>query len=129
MKIIFIILGYVYWHYGRAVYSLISIWKDFLIFTFHYFSLDKAFINFFQPWKRLDGEYPKHFDFQIYLSTFMVNTIVRIVGMFMRTLLIIVGLTSCLFMLILYPIVLIIWILLPFLIIFTFIGGIILLFK
>jgi hypothetical protein len=129
MKIIFIILGYIHWHYGRAVYSLISIWKDFLIFTFEYFSLNKTFANFFQPWKRLNSEYPKNFDLKIYLSTFMVNMIVRIIGMLMRALLIVVGLASCLFMLLLYPLVLIIWLALPFLIVFIFIGGIILLIK
>jgi hypothetical protein len=129
MKIIFIILGYIRWHYGRAIYSLIDILKNLLNFTFYYFSINKAFLNFFQPWKRLDSKYPKNFDFKIYLSTFIVNLIVRIIGMFMRSLLIVIGLIFYFIMLLLCPIILITWIILPFIIIFIFGLGIILIFK
>jgi hypothetical protein len=129
MKIIFIILGYLKWHYSKAISSLSDIWKNFLYFTSNFFSIKLLFQNFFDPWKRMTDSYPKNFDLKKYFYAFIANLIVRIVGMIMRTGLIIIGLASYIIMALLYPIILIIWILLPLFIITLIIIGLILIIK
>jgi hypothetical protein len=129
MKIIFIILGYLKWHYSKAISSLSDIWKNFLYFTSNFFSIKLLFQNFFDPWKRMTDSYPKSFDLKKYFYAFIANLIVRIVGMIMRTGLIIIGLASYIIMALLYPIILIIWILLPLFIITLIIIGLILIIK
>ncbi len=114
MRIIFILLGYIKWHYSRALYSLTKIWGTFLSFILSYFSIRLLFKNFFAPWKRMTESYPKHFNLKKYFFAFLVNSIVRIVGMIMRGALIIIGLFVFILLLILYPVALIIWLVLPF---------------
>jgi hypothetical protein len=123
MKTISIILGYLKWHYSKAISSLGTIWKNLLYFIFHYFSISLLFKNFFDPWKRMNDSYPKRFSFKEYLFSFLTNIIIRIVGMIMRTFLIIIGLTCYIILAIFYPIVLIIWLLLPFITLYLIATG------
>jgi hypothetical protein len=123
MKTIFILGGYLKWHYSKAISSLSNIWKNFLYFVFHYFSIGLLFKNFFDPWKRMADTYPKSFSFKGYLFSFLTNSIVRIVGMIMRTFLIIIGLTSYIILGLFYPIVFVIWLLSPFIIIYLIATG------
>lgn len=118
---ILIILGYLNWHYGKAVRSLSRVWQNLLFFVSEFFSLKLLFKNFFDPWKRMNDPYPKGFSFKKYLYAFLTNLIVRVVGMIMRAALIIIGLTACLTLIILYPVVLIGWLVLP-LIVLALIG-------
>ena len=121
MKIILIILGYLKWHYGKAVSSLADIWKNFLYFVSEFFSLKLLFRNFFDPWKRMTDGYPKSFDLRKYFYAFIANSIVRVVGMIMRSVLIVIGLSCYVLLALAYPLALIIWLILPLFII-TLIG-------
>lgn len=129
MKIILIALGYLKWHYGKAVYSLSGIWRNFISFTYNYFSIKLLFKNFFDPWKRMTDKYPTGFNLKLYFYAFLTNLIIRIVGMIMRTVLILAGLTCCILLVIFYPIVLIIWLLLPIITIFLLEKGVALIIK
>jgi len=129
MKIIAIILGYLKWHYGKAIFSIIQIWKNFLFFVFEFFSVKLLFKNFFDPWKKMSDTYPKNFDFKKYTYTFITNLIVRVVGILMRSGLIIIGLVSYLIMILLYPIVLMLWLFLPLIVIFLIYSGLFLIFS
>lgn len=116
MKSILIILGYLKWHYGKAVISLSKIWKNFLFFMAEFFSLRLLFHNFFDPWKRMSDNYPKSFNLKKYFYAFLTNLIVRIIGIIMRTLLIIIGLLSLFGLILIYPLAIIIWLILPLII-------------
>ena len=124
MKTTLIILGYLKWHYGKALSSLTAIWKNFIIFTYNYFSIADLFKNFFDPWKRMSDPYPNSFSFKEYFYTFITNAIVRFIGIIARTILIIVGLTSCTICILLYPAVLITWLFLPAILIYLICSGI-----
>ena len=123
MKTILIIFAYFKWHYGKAILSLSNIWKNFLYFIFHYFSIGLLFKNFFDPWKRMADSYPKSFNFKEYLFSFLTNMIVRIVGMIMRSFMIIIGLTCYIILAIFYPVAVIIWLLLPFITLYLIATG------
>ena len=129
MKIVLIILGYLRWHYGQAISSLTNIWKNFLYFIYEFFSIKLLFRNFFDPWKRMTDNYPKSFDLKEYSYIFLVNLIVRIVGIIMRTILIIAGLTCYIILALFYPVALIIWLLLPLIIIVLVGTGLFLIIK
>ncbi len=129
MKIIFTVLGYLKWHYGKAIYSLGKIWKNFLNFLFDLFSINLLFKNFFDPWKRMDDTYPKSFNIKEYFYAFLTNSIVRIVGMLTRTFFIIIGLLSLTILTLLYPVIIIIWLLLPFIILALMGIGLLLILK
>jgi hypothetical protein len=77
--------SYFSWHYGRAFVDLFRVWMNFIWFIFNFFSVSVLLGSFFSPWKRMGESYPKNFDIAETISTFIVNTLMRLVGMCMRS--------------------------------------------
>lgn len=113
MKLIRITFGYLKWHYGKALLTTFSFWKNILFFLLNFFSIKSLLVNFFAPWKRLADSYPKKFDISKFLSVLIVNTIMRIVGIILRTIILVIGLICCALYIVCLPLVLIIWLALP----------------
>ncbi len=126
MQMVLILLGYLGWHYGKALSSLTDVSKNFFYLISDFFSIDLLLKNFFAPWKRMADSYPKFFDLKKYFFTFIVNVIVRVVGIIMRTFLMLLGIICFSALIALYPIVLAIWLLLPLIVIVFLIYGLIL---
>jgi hypothetical protein len=129
MKFLSSFLGYLKWHYGKALLAAFSLWKNILVFLLNFFSIKSLLGNFFTPWKRLADSYPKHFNLKIYFSTFIINTLMRIVGMFLRTILLIVGIAVCIVYIIILPFTLLVWLALPPFIIAIIAYGLVLIFS
>ena len=127
MKFLATFLGYLKWHYITALSTVFSFWKNILVFLFNYFSIKNLAGNFFTPWKRLADGYPKRFNIKIYFFTFVSNSIMRIVGIILRSIVIIFGLTCCVVYITLLPLTLMIWLALPVIIAALIIFGLILL--
>ncbi len=133
MNLIRTILGYLKWHYGKALFATFKLWKNLLFFLIHFLSLKSLLTNFFTPWRKLTESYPPKFDLDIettkkYLSVFCINITMIILGMFFRTFAIIFGIVCCLSFILIIPLTLGFWLILPFLIIGTLIFGLILIF-
>ena len=128
MKLLSSLFGYLKWHYGKALITTFNFWKNILVFLFNFFSIKNLVGNFFTPWKRLADTYPKRFDLKSYFFIFLVNTIMRIVGIFLRSIVIIVGLSVCAIAIICLPLTIVIWLVLPLTITALIVGGIILIF-
>ena len=126
MKFLQTSLGYLKWHYGKALIYTFSFWKNILVFLFNFFSIKSLLGNFFTPWKRLADSYPKRFSLKINSFTFLVNTIMRIVGIILRSIIIIIGLACCAIFVFSFPFALIAWLVLPPIVIFLLIYGLIL---
>lgn len=126
MELLTTSLGYLKWHYTRALVATFALWKNILVFLFNFFSIKNLIGNFSTPWKRLADTYPKKFNIKIYSSIFLVNSIMRIVGMFLRSIVILLGLTCCIIYVILLPLSLLIWLALPIVVIYLIITGLIL---
>ncbi len=125
------ILGYLKWHYGKALFATFSLWRNLLFFLLRFFSLKSLFANFFMPWKRLTESYPKDFGLDSetlkkYFNTFIVNIIMRFFGMIFRTFAILIGLLCCLTFILILPLTLAFWLVLPVLIIGSLLFGLIL---
>ena len=133
MNLLKTIFGYIKWHYGKALFSTFKLWKNLLLFLVQFFSLKSLFTNFFTPWKRLTDNYPAKFDLdsetlQKYFSTFIVNTIMRFFGMILRTFAITIGLFLCIIFILILPLTLLFWLILPPLILTLLLFGLILIF-
>lgn len=129
MKTAQIILGYLKWHYSKAIHSLSQILNNFLYFISEFFSLKLLFRNFFSPWKRMTDEYPNSFNLKDYFYAFMTNLIVRVVGIIMRTFIIIIGLICFITFVLAYPIIIVLWLILPLIVIILMLMGLFLIFK
>ena len=129
MRIMLVILGYLKWHYGKAILSIWQSWKNFLYFILEFFSLSLLFKNFFDPWKKMTDSYPKSFSLKAYFFAFLTNQISRLIGIVMRTLLIIIGLICYITLTLLFPLALAVWLILPFIIILLIVEGVYLIIK
>jgi len=119
------ILGqYIVWHYGRAYADIFGVWRNFLWFFYHLFSLPTLTMTLFDRWRRL-GEEKKHSGFNPgeYLSTFLVNIIMRCVGFLMKGTLIIIGMCAIVVTFFAGIILFCVWTLMPVLISVLFGGG------
>jgi len=116
----FLILFF-YWYYWICLKSLLKIWRNFLIFFWHYFSIGLLLKTFFRPWKRIVFIKKKPgFDFQEIFQRWVGNLASRFFGAVFRSGVIIAGLIFELLALFLGLIILVFWLTLPFLIIIGF---------
>lgn len=128
MELLTTFFGYLKWHYTKALVATFTFWKNILIFLFNFFSIKSLLGNFFTPWKRLADNYPKKFNLKTNFFIFLVNTIMRTVGIILRSIIIFIGLTCCLFYIILLPISLFVWLAAPIIVGFLIIFGVVLIF-
>ncbi len=86
------LLSYFVWHYSVAIRDIFRVWTNFLWFTFNYFSISELSRTLIQPWKKLRGGYPRYFDIEEWISTFVTNSFMRVVGFIIRSIAITIGL-------------------------------------
>lgn len=131
MRFFLVFSHYLKWHYTRALRDLTRIYRNFIVFVFNFFSVPVLVRSYFAPWRRLGEEYPPTMiiDPFNYFSVFLVNLIMRLVGVIMRTIVIVLGMTMTLLLVFSYPLVLFLWLILPLIIVIIFLIGLGLLFK
>lgn len=131
MRFLAISLHYLSWHYSRAILEFSHIYKDILVFIFNFFSISILLRSYFAPWRRMGEDYEKNIidDLEDVASVFVVNLLMRIVGIVMRTLIIVFGVLFVLLVALLYPVLLIFWLALPLIIIILILLGLGLLIK
>lgn len=108
-----ILLVYVKWHYGQGLKELIGVAQNFLWFIRHFFSFRLLISTLFTPWKRLGENYSGNFNLEAFASALIVNTLMRIVGFVTRSIILIVGFSSYLFVSIFSIAIFVIWFLAP----------------
>jgi len=123
-----LVASYFWWHYTIAFRELGVHAKNFLWFFFHLFSIPVLLKTFFQPWKRMAERYPKGLDIGGFLSTLLINVLMRIVGALMRTIVLAVGVVVVVVIFCLSVASFFVWAILPWLAILVFLSGVRLLF-
>lgn len=103
------------WYFWEAPRNILKAWMNFLKFNIEYFSIPLLLKTFFAPWRRYAWAYPRAFDLMKYLEIAFSNLITRVLGMMMRTALIIVGILVELFIFLAGIVVLVGWVVLPIL--------------
>ena len=119
-----IFLSLVAWHFYYAPKEILKAWGNFLVFNLRYFSVGILLKTFFSHFRHLREPYGRGFDIKRYSMVFIGNILSRVIGAFVRTIIILTGFIAEVFVLVVGFIVLVIWILAPFLIIIGFYSGV-----
>ncbi|GIW69148.1 MAG: hypothetical protein KatS3mg100_642 [Candidatus Parcubacteria bacterium] len=82
---------YFLWHYSHSFESYFRIWRTILWGVFHFFSVPFLVRTLVAPLMRTGETYAKGFDPAQWAQTFLLNTIMRIVGMVARLIVLAVG--------------------------------------
>lgn len=104
---------YLKWHYSKAVAELVSVFENFLWFISHFFSFKLLLKTLFAPWKRLGESYGGGFNLETFATTFIVNSIMRIMGFVTKTIVLTVGLLAWLIVFIFGVLFFLLWLVMP----------------
>jgi len=124
MEIFRVLFSYATWHYSTAIKEGFIIWKNFVWFLYHFFSIPLLLKTFFSRFQRMGESYQKGLAIGQNFSTFIVNTLMRIVGMGVRSIVIIFGLAIVVAVSVLGVVLLALWLVLPFALLLAVIIGI-----
>jgi hypothetical protein len=129
MNFLLIIPYYFSWHYKRGIVDYFKVWKNLIWFLWNFFSIKVLFKTFFMPFQKLKEDYSGGLDIENFLSSIVVTTLMRMVGMFFRSVIIITGLISIFSFIILGLMGMVVWLTLPLIIVWFVITSIIALLK
>ena len=124
MNLLSITKNYLVWHYSTAYNDIVHIWWNYIWFVNHLFSVPDVIKSLFAPFKRLQEEkssiliHPEEF-----FSNLLVNLIMRMVGFFLRTVIIFMALLGFTMVIIGGLLLLSLWTILPVLIVVLVING------
>ena len=97
MDVPFLFVRYFIWHYGRAYVDMFVVWANLLWFVVHFFSIPRLLKTLFSPWKRMTETVGKK-DFEDIAGSIVVNLMSRVLGAFVRLILVVFGLVLMLLM-------------------------------
>lgn len=124
MNLFTLIREYVVWHYSRAFTDMFGIWKNFLWYINHLFSVPDVIMTLFAPWKRLQEKKVNILkDPQEFFMNLVVNLIMRLIGLLVRTVILVIALTCFAVIIVLGLAVAVIWLFLPLLLVEMLITG------
>jgi hypothetical protein len=115
---------YIRWHYSMAIRDLVGIIGNFFWFFYELFSIPLFLKTFFVPFHRLEEQKTKAFKPEIWFENFVVNTLMRLVGAGLRTVLILFGVLFLVLTFIIGSLVLVTWILAPLMLTFLVASGV-----
>jgi len=112
-----IIRDYFVWHYTQAWFLLWGVWRNFLWFVIHFFSIPQLMRSWFAPFKRITERRGDKFNLEDLASYVIIGFLSRIIGALIRTVIIIIGLITLALTVIGGFVVYLLWALVPFMII------------
>src|SRR3989344_5360456 len=120
---------YFVWHYTTALRYSMRIWKNFILFFYHFFSFSVLLSTILEPWHCILTQRGRGFDFGEFARVRAENAISRALGAIMRSIVISAGLFTEGIVLLLGAGFIIFWIGAPIFIPAGFLVGIGLLFS
>lgn len=111
---------YAAWHYSRALTDYMRVWSNVMWFLFNFFSVPLLLKTLFAPFHRLDEHYRKGFYPSDWANTFILNMLMRVVGAFVRLMIILMGLTTLALACVAGVVVFAVWLLAP-----VFVAGLV----
>lgn len=116
--------SYIRWHYTRGFVEAFGFTRRLLASVISFFSLPLLLHTFASPWKRESEGYKKN-EPTSWLGTFIFNTLMRLLGIGIRSLIMLFGAAVFLCALGVSACVYIFWLAAPFLVLASFVLGII----
>lgn len=123
-----VVTEYLVWHYGASLRDLSLLWRDFLWFGYHFFSIPLLTRTLFSPIFRLQEKSAKTLDITGMLAAFTVTTLMRCAGLFIRAIVLAMGFVFEGALALLFFPVIALWLTLPLLAPLLIVVGIKLLF-
>lgn len=120
-------LIYLLWHYALAWEDLFRLYQNLAWFLWNFFSIRILAETLVAPWHRRKERPEK--DTAGILGSFILNSILRLVGFLIRTITILTGLATLALFSLFFALFLILWPFLPLVIVGSFVWGIIGLFA
>lgn len=118
------VFSYLYFHYTRSLADFFGVARNLLWFVYHFFSIGVLTKTLFAPWERQGEAYKGGFNIEALFETLIVNTIMRIVGFFIRGFVVMFGVLTLAALSVLLTIGFIFWVLLPPIIVILFVAGV-----
>lgn len=111
------------WYYFEMSRFFLEAWKNFLFFSINYFSVPVLLKTFFSHWRKYSSSYGRFFEVWENIEVLTFNLMSRVIGAIVRTFLIIASLIFTTAVFLAGLIFLFSWLILPFLIIISFLFG------
>lgn len=124
MKFLLVVPQYLYWHYSLGFIEWTRNIFNFIEFEFHFFSVMDLLKTFFSPFQRLKERYSgSPLDFEAIASVLLVNIIMRLVGVVVRSIILIFAAVVISLSMVLALLLIITWIFLPLILCTLLIGS------
>lgn len=123
MLFISIARNYFAWHYLQGFKELFHVWLNFLWFVVHFFSLPQLAQTLFSPWRRMTEERSGRFSFEDLAGYLIINIISRLIGAMFRLTILLSGLVSLTFVILVGILAYLFWLAAPVVIIGFIIFG------
>ena len=125
MSIIFqnILVEYLIWQFFDIPKEILKGWENFLRFNLEYFSIISLLKTFFSPWHRYTWSRERGFSFSDYFEVLFSNILSRIIGVILRSFLIIIGIFAEALIFFAGFFVFLGWFILPIILILLFLHG------
>ncbi|OHA03722.1 MAG: hypothetical protein A3J58_00125 [Candidatus Sungbacteria bacterium RIFCSPHIGHO2_02_FULL_52_23] len=123
MGTLLFLTDYVIWHYGRAPQDLLGIARNLLWSCWHFFSIPDLARTLFAPFARIRQTYFNINNLEESFQNLTANTVSRVVGLVLRTIVIVAGLVCEVILAGILVIVWTAWFLLPAIIVLFLILG------
>ena len=113
MIMVKVLVQFVYWYLIDVPKKILKGWRNFLKFNLEFFSIPLLFKTLFSYWRQYKWHYGQAFGISSYLETFVSNMISRVLGMIIRSGLIVAGLLVEIFIFLAGMVVFVGWFCLP----------------
>lgn len=87
-------IEYLRWQYAEGASELVRAWVNVQRFLLDFFSVKTLAKSFFAPFHRMQERKKRGFDAEDIAQVFVANMVTRFVGMFIRSILIVLGLAA-----------------------------------
>lgn len=118
-----VLVQFFVWYFWDMPKEILRAWRNYLVFNLEFFSVGLLLRTWLSPWHQYHWDRGRGFDFARFLEVLFSNAITRVLGAFMRSILIIIGLVSEVFIFLIGLIILAFWLVLPALLVFGFGFG------
>ncbi len=116
------------WHYREGPTAIFHIWFTFFRYVEQTFAIRLHARSLFSPWHRVQETTEHKFDIEEWAANTLVNVISRLLGFFLRSVIILTGLVFGLLLCIALPLVLLLWFIAPLFITGLILSGLTLIF-
>ena len=119
------LIEYTMWHFGQGTGEIVTLWKNLLWFGYHFFSIPLMLKTLFRPIYRMHAASEGGgLNIGNIFENIVANTIARLVGLFLRVIMIMLGSFVELVFVVLGPFLLVSWLILPVIPVLLLISGV-----